>query len=91
MTWRHGLQAWVGVGDDPTEGRSHVAQAMERFYGLNFELFERYTPVGTPEQIATFLARYVDAGASVLNLTPCGPSREAEAEAVVAIRDLLRG
>jgi alkanesulfonate monooxygenase SsuD/methylene tetrahydromethanopterin reductase-like flavin-dependent oxidoreductase (luciferase family) len=90
VSWRHGLQAWIGVGDTPAEGRSHVATAMERFYGLNFELFERYTPVGTPEQIASFLARYVEAGASVLNLTPCGPSRKAEADAVIAIRDLLR-
>ena len=90
VTWRHGLQAWVGVGDTAAEGRTHVAAAMERFYGLNFELFERYTPVGTSEQIAAFLSRYVEAGASVLNLTPCGPTRQAEVDAVVAVRNLLR-
>ena len=62
------MQLWVGVGDSKAEGRVHVAEAMERFYKLSFSMFERYTPVGTPEDIAEFLAPYVEAGASVAQL-----------------------
>lgn len=89
VRWRHGMQVWVGAGASPEDGRAHVAQAMERFYKLSFSMFERYTPVGTPEQIAEFLARYVEAGASVLNLTPCAASPEAGLEAVAEVKRLL--
>jgi alkanesulfonate monooxygenase SsuD/methylene tetrahydromethanopterin reductase-like flavin-dependent oxidoreductase (luciferase family) len=62
---------------------------MEGFYGIGFEHFERYTPYGTAEQVAESLAHYVAAGATTLNLTPCGPSREAEIELTAEIKRLL--
>ncbi len=87
--WRHALQLWVGVGADRAEGRSHVAAGMERFYKIPFERFEKYTPTGNAEQIAEFLRPYVDAGATTLNLTPCGADREAEFETIAEVRSLL--
>lgn len=87
--WRHGLQLWVGVGADRAEGRAHVAAAMERFYKIPFERFEKYTPCGNAEQIAEFLRPYVDAGATTLNLTPCGADPDVEYETIAAIRTLL--
>ncbi len=78
VDWRHGIQLWVGVGDDRQQGRRWVSETMERFYRMPFDPFEKYTPVGTAEDLAEFLAPYVSAGATTLNLTPCGPDRETE-------------
>lgn len=88
--WRHGLQFWLGVGDDPADARVHVARRMEAFYRIGFEAFERYTPMGTAEDIAEFLHPYVEAGASTLNLTPCGADRHVEAETLAEVGALLR-
>ena len=87
--WQHGLQIWVGVGDTYEVGRRHVAGAMEAFYRIPFDAFEKYTPSGTADDIAGFLAPYVDAGASVLNLTPCGPSRDDEIATIAEVKRLL--
>ncbi len=89
VEWRHGLQLWLGVGASPQEGRSHVAATMERFYGMSFEPFERYTPYGSATEIAEFLQPYVDAGAKTLNLTPCGRDRDTEFETVAEVKRLL--
>lgn len=89
VTWRHGLQVWVGVGDDVADARAHVASGMERFYKLPFSAFEKYTPMGSAEQIADFLAPYLDAGASTFNLTPCGADREVELDTIAEVRRLL--
>jgi alkanesulfonate monooxygenase SsuD/methylene tetrahydromethanopterin reductase-like flavin-dependent oxidoreductase (luciferase family) len=91
VDWQHGLQVWVGVGANPAEARTYVSEAMQDFYKLSFDLFERYTPMGTAQQIAEFLAPYVRAGVSVLNLTPCGPDRETELETIAEVRKLLGG
>lgn len=89
VNWQHGLQVWLGVGDDPDDGRHHVSQVMERFYNIPFEPFARYTPCGTPAQIAEILQPYVDAGATTLNLTPVGADRRIELEAATEITKLL--
>ncbi len=89
VAWRHGLQLWVGVGASAEEGRSHVAETMERFYRMSFEPFERYTPCGSAAEIADFLQPYVDAGATTLNLTPCGADRTTEIETAAEVKQLL--
>ena len=89
VDWRHGLQLWLGAGASAEEGRSHVAETMERFYRMSFEPFERYTPCGTAADIAEFLQPYVEAGATTLNLTPCGPDRDTEIETVADVKRLL--
>ncbi len=87
--WSHGIQLWVGVGADPADGRRHVAEGMERFYKMPFEPFERYTPVGTAEDIAAFLLPYVEAGARTFNLAAVGADRTSEIEAIAEVRRLL--
>lgn len=89
VRWRHGLQVWVGVGRAPEDARKYVAPAMQRFYGSSFEAFERYTPLGAASHIADFLAPYVEAGATLLNLTPCGPDADTELETVGEVKQLL--
>lgn len=89
--WSHGIQLWVGVGASPSDGRRHVADGMERFYKMPFEPFERYTPVGDAEAIASFLAPYVTAGARTFNLAAVGPDRATEVETIGEVRRLLNG
>ncbi len=89
IAWQHGIQLWVGIGDDPAQGRMHVAEGMKNFYRMPFEPFERYTPVGSAADIAEFMAPYVAAGASVLNLTPVGNDRATEIETIGEVKRLL--
>lgn len=91
VAWQHGLQVWVGVGRDTDDARSHVASGMERFYKLPFGAFERYTPMGSADQIAEFLVPYVEAGATTLNLTPCGADRDIEVATIAEVKRLLSG
>ena len=72
--WHHGLQLWLGVGEDERAAREYVAAGMQEMYQIPFENFEKYTPYGSPERVAEFLAPYVEAGARYLNLTPRGAS-----------------
>jgi alkanesulfonate monooxygenase SsuD/methylene tetrahydromethanopterin reductase-like flavin-dependent oxidoreductase (luciferase family) len=90
VSWQHGMQIWLGVGDDEAEGRRHVAATMERFYKLPFEPFAKYTPCGTPARIAEALHPYAEAGATVFNLTTVGGSRQVEMEASAEIASRLR-
>jgi alkanesulfonate monooxygenase SsuD/methylene tetrahydromethanopterin reductase-like flavin-dependent oxidoreductase (luciferase family) len=89
VTWRHGLNVWCGLGEDPAEGRQHLAAGMTAMYGLPFEAFERWSPSGSAEDVAAFLAPYVDAGARDLNLICPGPDRPAVLRRVAEVRRLL--
>lgn len=84
--WSHGLQLWSGIGKTP---RENVAKGMEGFYRVPFEKFERYTPYGTPKEIAEFLAAYVERGARILNIEARGDSTEQSIEAVSEVSDIL--
>ncbi|MEE2769273.1 MAG: LLM class flavin-dependent oxidoreductase [Actinomycetota bacterium] len=89
VAWRHGYQVWVGFGDTPAEGAGRLGPAMERFYGTPYQAFERYSPVGTPDEIAGWLRPFVDAGASDLNLAPVAGSPGEALEALGEVRRLL--
>jgi alkanesulfonate monooxygenase SsuD/methylene tetrahydromethanopterin reductase-like flavin-dependent oxidoreductase (luciferase family) len=84
--WTNALNVWCGVGESSGMARIHLAQAMEAFYRLPFDRFEKWSPAGTPTQIADFVMPYVDAGCSVFNLIINGPSAEAEIDAAAEIR-----
>lgn len=89
VEWAHALNVWVGIGKDPESGRANVAPAMEGFYQTPFEAFEKWSPVGTPTDIASFLGDYVDAGCSTFNVIAVAGSPEEEIDAVGEIRDVL--
>jgi len=89
VQWRHGLNVWCGLGIDRADAREHLAAGMSTMYGLPFESFERWSPYGTAEDVAAFLAPYVDAGARDLNLICPGPDRSAVLERVAEVRRLL--
>ena len=86
----HTMQVWCGISDDHVEARSLLSTAMERFYQIPFERFERYSPSGTPAEIAEFLAPYVEAGCTTFNLIPQSPDVETAIAGAVEVRRLLR-
>lgn len=83
--WCHGYQPWVGVGDSREEARSRVKAGMESFYQVPFEMFEKYTPYGTPADVAEALAPYVAAGCSLMNLKVVAGE---DAEAIAAAGEI---
>ena len=83
------MQVWCGIGDDPATGRAAVAPAMEGMYNIPFERFERYSPCGTPDAIAEFLAPYVAAGCRTFNLLACATHLDTAVTGVSEIRRLL--
>lgn len=87
--FEHALNVWCGLGPSRAAARERLATSMQRFYRMPFEPFERYSPYGTPAEVAEFLAPYRDAGCSVINVIPCGRHPQEEVEAVAEIRRLL--
>ncbi len=69
-----GYQAWYGVGDN---GRTHADTQLRSFYGMEPAPFERYVPVGGADELAEHFAPYIDAGASLLNISPAGDMEQA--------------
>ncbi len=86
---RHAMQVWCGIADTRERARAHVAPAMEAFYQIPFERFEKYSPYGTPDDVAEFLAPYVDAGCTTFNLLPQADDRESALAGAVAVKKLL--
>jgi alkanesulfonate monooxygenase SsuD/methylene tetrahydromethanopterin reductase-like flavin-dependent oxidoreductase (luciferase family) len=90
IAWQHGLQVWVGVHDDQKRARELIAKEMQAFYKIPFEAFEKYSPYGTPEQIAEFLLPYKEAGCRLFNIKPCAENDAVGIDAVAKVRELLR-
>lgn len=43
---------------------TYLAPAMENFYGIPYERFERWSPAGRPKDVAEFIAAYVEVAAA---------------------------
>ncbi|WP_081665276.1 LLM class flavin-dependent oxidoreductase [Mycobacterium sp. UM_CSW] len=59
---RNALMVWCGMADSVDRARSLVGPVMEGIYKTPFSRFERYTPCGTPAQIAEALVPYAELG-----------------------------
>ena len=84
-----GMQFWMGVAPQREEARGFVARAMEATYQLPFERFEKYTPFGTAEEVASFIAPYVEAGARHVNLIGTQATPEENIERAAEVREAL--
>jgi alkanesulfonate monooxygenase SsuD/methylene tetrahydromethanopterin reductase-like flavin-dependent oxidoreductase (luciferase family) len=91
VDWRHGLQVWCGFGPDVEAATVPLARAMETMYAVPFSSFERYSPAGTPEDVAAFLAPYVAAGCSSFNLIPRAADPDTAIAGAAEVRRLLAG
>jgi alkanesulfonate monooxygenase SsuD/methylene tetrahydromethanopterin reductase-like flavin-dependent oxidoreductase (luciferase family) len=88
--WTHGLNVWCGLGQTREVAQRAVAQGMQDFYHLPYESFARWSPAGTPDDVAEFLAPYIEAGCSMFNLIPCGEDSDETVAMAAEVRDLLR-
>src|SRR5579859_3427571 len=86
---RHAMQVWCGLADSRSAPRACLAPAMEAFYGLPFESFERYCPYGTADDVAEFLAPYAAAGCTEFNLIPQAPDPGQAIAGVAAVKQRL--
>src|SRR5215472_3861997 len=86
---RHAMQVWCGLADSRPAARACLAPAMEAFYQLPFERFERYCPYGTAEDVAEFLAPYAAAGCTEFNLIPQSPDHGQAVAGTAAVKRLL--
>jgi alkanesulfonate monooxygenase SsuD/methylene tetrahydromethanopterin reductase-like flavin-dependent oxidoreductase (luciferase family) len=87
--FEHALNVWCGFDRTREAAREQVAEQMQRFYQMPFEPFERYSPYGTPQDVAGFLSPYVDAGCTAFNVIPCASDHESAIAAVGQVRALL--
>jgi alkanesulfonate monooxygenase SsuD/methylene tetrahydromethanopterin reductase-like flavin-dependent oxidoreductase (luciferase family) len=87
--FEHALNVWCGFDSTPAVAREQLATQMQRFYQMPFEPFERYSPYGTPHDVAEFLHPYIEAGCSAFNVIPCAGDDETAIAAVGELRALL--
>ncbi|MCX7621573.1 MAG: LLM class flavin-dependent oxidoreductase [Acidimicrobiales bacterium] len=90
VEWHHAIQIWAGVDDDRDRARELVAWQMEALYQVPFDKFERWTPYGTPADVAEFVAPYVEAGAKYVNLMVSAGNCEQAVAAAGEVRRLLQ-
>jgi alkanesulfonate monooxygenase SsuD/methylene tetrahydromethanopterin reductase-like flavin-dependent oxidoreductase (luciferase family) len=88
-SFEHAINVWCGFGSTREAARTPLAAGMQDFYQMPFEPFERYSPYGTPEQVADFLHPYIEAGCTVFNVIPCASDHETAVTAVAELRRLL--
>jgi hypothetical protein len=63
---------------------------MESFYRIPFARFEKYSPCGTPESIAAWLAPFRDAGCRLFNVMPVARDEATGIAGVAEIRRRLQ-
>jgi alkanesulfonate monooxygenase SsuD/methylene tetrahydromethanopterin reductase-like flavin-dependent oxidoreductase (luciferase family) len=86
----HGLNVWCGLASKPHRARAAVADAMQSFYRLPYERFERYSPFGSVSEVTDFLGPYVEAGCTTFNLIPCGDDVDTVLTMAAEIRQQLQ-
>jgi alkanesulfonate monooxygenase SsuD/methylene tetrahydromethanopterin reductase-like flavin-dependent oxidoreductase (luciferase family) len=89
VAWQHALELWCGFGATNEDAHAMLAEQMEKFYGLPFSALERYSPAGSPEDIAAALAPFVDAGCRTFHLNPVARSQEEAVSGVAQVKQCL--
>jgi alkanesulfonate monooxygenase SsuD/methylene tetrahydromethanopterin reductase-like flavin-dependent oxidoreductase (luciferase family) len=69
-----GLSIWVGLGANGDDARAHLGRQMSELYNLPPEKFEHISAAGTPDDVAEFIARYIEAGARNITMIPVAAS-----------------
>ena len=84
-----GLNVWVGFGAEPGAARAALGDRMSALYNLPAEKFQHIAAAGRPEDVAEFLAAYVEAGARTVTLIPVADDVHAAIELSGEVRRLL--
>ena len=88
--WAHALNVWCGLDTKHEAAQRNVARGMQGAYGLPYDSFARWSPAGTPADVAEFLDPYVAAGCTTFNLIPCGEDSDETIAMAAEVRALLR-
>jgi alkanesulfonate monooxygenase SsuD/methylene tetrahydromethanopterin reductase-like flavin-dependent oxidoreductase (luciferase family) len=89
VPWAHGINIWTGFGPDESHARRHLGEVMRDWYGLPFEQFERWSPLGPPTAAADLVHAYVEAGACRITLAAHAATPEEAVEQVGEVRRLV--
>lgn len=89
-SWAHGMHVWCGFDSSRDRAGERLAREMESLYRLPFEKFARYSPYGTPQDVADALRPYVEVGCRSFNLITTAASPELAIEDARTVRALLR-
>jgi alkanesulfonate monooxygenase SsuD/methylene tetrahydromethanopterin reductase-like flavin-dependent oxidoreductase (luciferase family) len=87
--FEHALNVWCGFAPTRDAARQPLATQMQAFYQAPFQPFERYSPYGTPDDVADFLRPYIEAGCSTFNIIPCAGDADMAIAGVGELRRLL--
>ena len=87
--WEHAMYVWCGFDDDQAAATERLSRAMEGFYRIPFSNFAKYSPAGSPEQVAEFLAPYADAGCRRFHLSAVAGSDDELVAAAGEVKRLL--
>jgi alkanesulfonate monooxygenase SsuD/methylene tetrahydromethanopterin reductase-like flavin-dependent oxidoreductase (luciferase family) len=90
-TPRLALALSVHVDADEGLARQRASECTKGMYGVDFERFERYTPFGSVERVASQIAAYVDAGVEEFVLTPLTGDPLPQIERLAAVREIISG
>jgi alkanesulfonate monooxygenase SsuD/methylene tetrahydromethanopterin reductase-like flavin-dependent oxidoreductase (luciferase family) len=91
VAWHHAIQVWCGFADRREAARPLLAAAMESLYARPFADFERWSPLGTADDVAAELAPFVDGGCRDINLIAVAADPDEALERTIAVSDLLNG
>ena len=83
----HWSGARFGAAREAAAARSRGDRA--GFYGVSFERFDRYTPRGTPQDVAEFVLPYVAAGCHDIHLLPVAHDDDEAIDGCGAVRQLV--
>ena len=89
VDWRHEHQGWCFFDRDEATARARAVEVMEGAYQLPFERFARYTPCGTPEDVAAYLRPFVEAGCRRFNLVATASGLDAAIEQAGEVKRLV--
>jgi alkanesulfonate monooxygenase SsuD/methylene tetrahydromethanopterin reductase-like flavin-dependent oxidoreductase (luciferase family) len=87
---RYGYALWCGLDSDRDLARETVASAMEALYHQPFAGFARYTPAGSPHDVADALAPYLDTGIEDLVVLGVAADEAALVDQAAELADLLK-
>ncbi|MBM7517981.1 LLM class flavin-dependent oxidoreductase [Nocardioides nitrophenolicus] len=85
-----GLNIWVGLGADAGRARTRLGERMSALYNLPPEKFQHVSAAGTPDDVADFVASYVEAGARTITLIPVADSADEAIALSGEVRTRLR-
>jgi len=88
--WRHGMTVWCGFGPDRERAGRDLAEAMRSVYRISPEVFARWCPAGTADEVAEFIAPYLDAGVRDISLIARGQDIPRNIESVAEVRRQLQ-